>query len=141
MARLGICLRNVDDVLRALHVDVDNDDVDEIQFTNNLNEMRRLVGKDVIMLKKARVGGCPVRVICDGSNEPQGKVSAIDPSCRPVLHGSLIVVGSHMEGKDEILNSLSDTAMMTVKDHVALLDIGSGSAKYNTYALCDVEVE
>lgn len=139
MTRRGICLRNVDDVLRAFLVDVAHDDVGEIQFTNNLNEMKRLVGSDVVELRKLDIEGRAMRVICDGHSPQRGKVSAVDPGYMPVLRGNLIIVGSHMEGKDEVLNSLSDTLMMHIRDHIGLVDIGSNDAKYNTYVLCDVK--
>ena len=141
--RLGISMANVDSVLRAYHVDVDNDDIGEIAYTNNLNEMRRLTGSPLVSILSVRIGGVPYRVICAGNATERTsgrKVSALDTGGRAALRGSLVICAVSKEYGDESLVSMDDAKMGLVRDSMALVDIGSGESKYNTYVVCDLEV-
>lgn len=142
MTRLGINMRNVDDVLTAYHIDVAHDDVGAVQFTNNLEEMRRMVSSKVVSIVSARVGGMPVRLITmhGARDATDQKVSAISPEGKVILHGSILVVGSRKECEDEILCDLTDEQIRYVGDHIGLVDIGKDENKYNTYVLCDVVI-
>lgn len=143
-------MRNVDEVLLGYYLDVDNDDVCEIQFTNNLSEMKRLVNAKTVSILSAKIGGKPVRVICAGDARDsvipaQGdairKVSALGEDNCVLLHGNLLILASHMEGEDEVFHSMDPMLMSHIKDRVALVDIGQGPKKYNTYVMCDMELK
>ena len=146
MARMGICMRNVDEDMHALFLDVVADDVEDIRFTYNLNEMKRVIGEKVIAVRKVTVEGVPFRVVtaCDADVKPNEgasnrKVSAISPDGKVVFRGNLLFLASYKDGEDEVMRSLNATEMVHLKDHVALVDIGTDK-KYNTYAMCDVEL-
>lgn len=145
--RLGICLRNIDETLRAFRIDTGDDDAGEMAFTNNLNEMRRLTGASAVSILPAKVAGTNVWVICrsdakdDNDTTDDLKPSALDREGDIVLRGSIVVVGAETDGDDDLLRSLTDDELDRVKDRLALVDIGRGTSKYNTYVLCDVEME
>lgn len=138
--RLGLCMRNVDECIRAYHVDVENDDVGEVSFTNNLNEMRNLVGTQVVSIRTADIGGRTLRIICSGEQVQNGKVSGLDGANKVVMHGNLVVTGCRTIDGEEVLSSLTEEEMRIVKDRIALVDIGASDNKYNTYVLCDMEL-
>lgn len=139
--RLGISMRNVDDCIRGYHVDVDEDDVGVVSFTNNLNEMRRLTHSQVISIRAAEVDGVRVRLICPGSKEENGrKVSALDTSNKVVMHGSMVVTGRGGEG-DDMISSLTVEDLSHIKDCIAMVDIGNEDDRYNTYVLCGVALD
>lgn len=139
-------MRNAGDVVRAYYVDVDHDDIGEIAFTLNLNEMRRLTGSEVISIYAVRIDGKRYRVICpydatDPDNPKDRKVSALDEGHKVLMRGSLVIVDTYMDGKDEVIRSMNDDQLDHIKDRMALVDIGSGSGTVNTYVVCDMEME
>lgn len=146
--RLGICLRNIDETLRAFHIDTERDDAGEIAFTNNLNEMRRLTGATTVSILPAKVAGMGVWIVSrgdaretDAQTVDNVKPSALGKGRSIVLRGSIVVVGAETDGDDELLRSLTDDELDRVKDRLALVDIGKGQNRYNAYVLCDVEIE
>lgn len=140
--RIGICMRNVDAALRAFVMDVDHDDVGEMLFTNNLNEMRRLTGAQNIRILSAKVAGIRYRVVANmhARDSDALKASGVDASGEIIVSGPLVFVGSDVNGDDEMLRSLTDGELLNLQDHVALVDMETNGVKTNTYVMCDMEM-